>query len=538
MRKKQAERNSSLELLRILCILAIIGDHFVGQSGIAESGSLPGAFFYTAVISLSRVACSVYIIISAWFLVDRDVQIKRVFHVWLTVVMYTVPIMAYMYYIGLAGKEDLLRALLPVEESPLWFAGYYILLILTSPVLNLLLRKENRRIAEYVIFVLLVLNVLYPTITARLGFFSNDLFALIFLYLLTGYIKKYRDDLPNAKKCMAVFFAVWGSLTVLRALARINGSSRLYIWTLIGEYGEVYRARLQTLPNLAQAYCLFFAFKGIKLKNSKLINTAASATLGVYCFHQVPVWYGYLWKNIFHTPFFTSILHGKLRMLYTLGSILTVWLCGTVIELIRSRLSGAVIESRAWYGAMCRKIDDGLRFSIPENSESTERPSSPSMRKVAKYVLIGAVIYFSLVNCVVREHYWIRPLNADLVRVEELDFHLEADVAYTDGLLTGTVTVTNDGEPILAPSTGARPINLGISVVDADGNMIEQDYLHTAIKSAGILKSGESQPVEIELTDLAAYAAEGNGIRFEILQENVGWLDDTAVYYWFGEGTE
>ena len=31
-------RSSNVELLRILCILFIIGDHFTGQSGIFEGG--------------------------------------------------------------------------------------------------------------------------------------------------------------------------------------------------------------------------------------------------------------------------------------------------------------------------------------------------------------------------------------------------------------------------------------------------------------------------------------------------------------------
>ena len=32
-------RSSNVELLRILCILFIIGDHFTGQSGIFEGGT-------------------------------------------------------------------------------------------------------------------------------------------------------------------------------------------------------------------------------------------------------------------------------------------------------------------------------------------------------------------------------------------------------------------------------------------------------------------------------------------------------------------
>lgn len=38
-------RESNLEILRILCIIFIIGDHFVGQSGVIETSNLVLSFF-------------------------------------------------------------------------------------------------------------------------------------------------------------------------------------------------------------------------------------------------------------------------------------------------------------------------------------------------------------------------------------------------------------------------------------------------------------------------------------------------------------
>ena len=110
------ERSSNLELLRIFCILAIISDHFVQQSGIAAEGDIN--VFYCVMTSLSRVSCSVFIIISAWFLIDMPFRFKRVLHTWLTVIMFTVPIMLYCMHIGLATKANLYYAFLPIEGSP------------------------------------------------------------------------------------------------------------------------------------------------------------------------------------------------------------------------------------------------------------------------------------------------------------------------------------------------------------------------------------------------------------------------------------
>ena len=55
-------RSSNLELLRILCMLLIIGDHLTGQSGIADYTTLPSSFAFCLIGCGSRIACSVFIL--------------------------------------------------------------------------------------------------------------------------------------------------------------------------------------------------------------------------------------------------------------------------------------------------------------------------------------------------------------------------------------------------------------------------------------------------------------------------------------------
>lgn len=396
-----AERDSSLELLRILCIIAIIGAHFTGQSGIKENDSFIGSLFYSTALSLSRVSCSIFIIISAWFSIEKSFRIKKIFHTWLTVIMYTTPISLYLFNIGVIGKESLYIAMLPVEESPLWFAGFYIILVFLSPFLNMLLNKAPRRIIECFLMILFVFMVLYSTLTANLGFFSHNIWSLIFLYVLTGYIKKFLIK-PKFDKSFLVFFFVWGCLTIIRAIAFYNEGSNLYIWALIRDYGENYRSNLQTLPNIIIAYSLFFGFIGLNVKKSRIINTLASASLGVYCFHQVPGWYIYMWKNVFKADFYAQVLHGKTRYLYVIASVLAVWLVGTIIELARSRVSYWVIESRSWYAICCNKIDHIFDVNNVKDAEVLDK-------KIIKNIIIVFTVYFLVAKFISIGHYWYIP---------------------------------------------------------------------------------------------------------------------------------
>ena len=359
-------RESNLEILRILCIIFIIGDHFVGQSGVIETSNLVLSFFYCAVTSLSRVACSVFIIISAWFSTEKPFRIKRVIHTWLTVIMYTVPITLYCMYWGGASKENLFYAFLPIEGSPLWFAGYYMVLVLLSPVLNWLINEAPKQIVEWLLLVLFCLMVIFSTATANLGFFAHDIWPLLFLYLTTGYIKKYKP-VPESKKCLLIFGSLWFFLTFLRAYVMGKSGSNLSIYAMIRDYCEIYRARLQTLPNLLMAYSIFFYFYAIKVAPSRIINTLAGTTLGIYCFHQVPVWYSYLWTNIFQSTKYVEELHGYKRAIYTLIVIFLVWGIGTALELIRSRISKILIEDRKYYDNFCNAIDKLVNYEDDAN---------------------------------------------------------------------------------------------------------------------------------------------------------------------------
>lgn len=377
-------RNSNLELLRIFCIIFIIADHFTMQGGLYEGGSVGTHFFYSAVTSLSRVACSVFIIISAWFLCDREFRFKRIVHVWLTVVMYTVPITIYLYLTGVASRGNIVAAFLPVEQSPLWFAGYYMVLVFIAPLLNLFICKAPKSVLAFFLFIFFCGQCLYTTITTDLGFFSNDIWILIFLYLLTGYMKKYLTDLPNAGRAFFLFGSVWFCLTLGRAITANYGLG------ILAEYGEIYRARLQTLPNLLMAYSAFYAFLGLRVKHSGIINTLSSATLGVYCFHQVPVWYTYLWENGFHTTVYNQTLHGVKRMLYTVCSIMAVWFMGTMIELIRAKIASLLIEDRKYCGNFCRKMDAYM------NGDESKQDMGRNKKIFAAIVMILSVYFLLL----------------------------------------------------------------------------------------------------------------------------------------------
>ncbi len=520
-------RSSNIEILRILCILAIIADHFIGQSGITEFSSFSAALFYYGASSLSRVACSVFVIISAWFSADNDFKFSRVIHTWLTVVMYTVPLTIVMMCMGMADKNNLVAAFLPVSRGPLWFAGCYIIIVLLSPALNMLINKAPRKILTWILTVLFVLLSLYSTIMVSNGYLVHDTWVMIYIYLLTGYFKHYGfperigSFLSKPLNCLIVFFIFWLPMVFFRSLGDYSTSS-LYILRVARDYADCFRAQLQSVPNMVMAYSIFFCFKSVNVKPSRIINFLASTTLGVYCFHQVPVWYGFLWKQIMTVPVNADALHGWRRALYAIFAIVLIWVLGTVAEIIRNQISLFLFEKRNFTTSLCKKIDSAV------NGEQTSEINT-------KALITVTAVFFIVLRIMSMEHYWYLPLTADrdLISSNEVTFILSGDLLIQGECVEGSVHVKNTGSAIESMSTGKYPIYLGISVVDDEGNEIDRDYIHLPIMKEGVLNSDKSVDVAVSLDDkIDEYFISGDyRIRAEIVQEGIGWEEDSAVFF-------
>ncbi len=128
-------RSSNLELLRILCMLLIIGDHLTGQSGIADYTTLPSSFAFCLIGCGSRIACSVFVLIGGWFLCEQPYKTRRPLSLWLSLWLYTVPVTLLCRLTGLDVSLGALRwAAFPASTRQLWFISDYLLLLLCVPL--------------------------------------------------------------------------------------------------------------------------------------------------------------------------------------------------------------------------------------------------------------------------------------------------------------------------------------------------------------------------------------------------------------------
>lgn len=346
-------RSSNLELLRILCMLLIIGDHLTGQGGIADYSTLPSSFAFSLIGCGSRIACSVFILIGGWFLCEQPYKTRRPLSLWLSLWLYTVPVTLLCKLAGMDVSFGALRwAAFPASTRQLWFISDYLLLLLCMPLLNRVLRGLSRPAHRGSLAVLAVPLLIYPTVFGGDGVVSDTAWMFLYEYLLVAYLRRYPDNrltrlLQNRAAALALGVGLPLANTAVRAVLETRGLTDGKAF----QYISYYRTALGALPNLLAALALFYLFKSLDLGHRRWINALSGTTLGVYILHQVPAFRDFLWNGILQT----QAHHGSVG--YTLFAILAVFLGCAAVDAARTAVVMRPLENTKLFTRLCEKGD-------------------------------------------------------------------------------------------------------------------------------------------------------------------------------------
>ena len=331
----KTQRSSNLELLRILCMLLIIGDHLTGQGGIADYTTLPSSFAFCLIGCGSRIACSVFILIGGWFLCEQPYKTRRPLSLWLSLWLYTVPVTLLCRLAGLDVSFGALRwAAFPASTRQLWFISDYLLLLLCVPLLNRVLRGLPHTAHRGLLAVLAVPMILYPTLFGENGIVSDPENRLARL-------------LQNRAAALALGLGLPLVNTAIRAVLETRGLTDGKAF----QYVAYYRTALGALPNLLAALALFYLFKNLDLGCVRWVNALSGTTLGVYILHQVPAFRNFLWNGLLQA----QAHHGS--VVYTLFAIFAVFFGCAAVDAVRTRLVMRPLENTKLFTALCEKGD-------------------------------------------------------------------------------------------------------------------------------------------------------------------------------------
>ena len=331
---RRPERNSAIELCRILSMLMIVICHFATHGGFDfDRARITAPRLWWYVIEMGgNFGVDVFILISGYFLISHTelkINFKRIAKLWGQVFFYSVAIFALSIALGLDrfSAVRFVKSLFPVTTEAWWFVTAYFVMFLLHPFLNKLLHALDQRQYQRLLLLLLFIWCVVPTFTT-FPLASNELCQFLLIYTVGGYIRLYGDKMKLKSRhffllWLAAALVTWLSAVVLMVLGKKAA--------VFADHAAYFYGRL-SLPTLLGAVFFFMIFVKMKIPASKFINTVSSAAFGVYLIHDSAVIRPLLWEKVFANAGYQESL---LLIPYSIAAALIVYAVCTLIDLAR-----------------------------------------------------------------------------------------------------------------------------------------------------------------------------------------------------------
>ena len=287
----KSDRNSSLELLRIIAMFMIVFYHLI-LFFVEPIDSNP---IYKAIQIPVHIGVILFVLISGYFGIRPS--FRGFFRILCVVSVYYLPLrLWYVYDTGMGGMA-MLDSFHVLSKTPYWFVRTYLCLYLVSPLINKVLKDIPIKERLYYIFSFLVISVYLGMLQCDISLIDGkNLSNFVLIYIIGDTIskEKYRfEGISNS-----VFFSVFLLLNVILIAAYTifhNGALMDFIWNWSFPYYS---------PLLLVSSILFFIPFTRFTFRSRVVNLFAGSVFSVYIIHHQP----YI-LDVYLRPIAVSLYH-------------------------------------------------------------------------------------------------------------------------------------------------------------------------------------------------------------------------------------
>lgn len=331
------ERNSNLELYRIIVMLLIVAHHYVVNSGLMsvmkeEPLHIQSIFLYLFGM-WGKTGINCFVMITGYFMCKSHISLRKFMKLLLEVYFYNVVITGIFLLTGYARSSfsTVFYALVPIQSFGVNFVACFMLFYLLIPFLNLLIQAMSSKLhLRLVLLCLLVYSVIgtIPKITLGVNYVS----WFVLLYFIASYIRLYGFPIKISNRN-------WGWLTLLSIL--ISMASVVFMAWLSTVFVNKnilvfwFVADSNHIMALVTALCSFMFFKDLKIGYSKLINMIGASTFGVLLIHaNSDTMRQWLWQDILNNV----CQYGTNTMvLHAILSVIAIFVVCILIDMLRMR---------------------------------------------------------------------------------------------------------------------------------------------------------------------------------------------------------
>ena len=319
---QQKQREANMELLRIVAMFLVLAVH-TNDAALGElmrddlTANVQNGSFRLLYEALAIVCVDVFVLISGWFGIRPSVHgmAKFVFHCcYFYILLAVIPLVTGTMTIRELGS--VLR-----EGNTYWFVCSYIGLYLLSPVINTFFEHATSRQALCVTACYWIFLLYYGWLICERQFHSGySTISFVGLYLLARYVRIYGTRLT-------VLSAKWYMIIYILCAAVCAGIGFISLWLNIVPTSVMPRMWSYLSPIVvieSMALLLFFSKFSF---SSRLVNTLAAGSFGVFLLHLHPVVYPYyityaarIWEQYSGNLWvYSAVIMGYVTAVYLIG---------------------------------------------------------------------------------------------------------------------------------------------------------------------------------------------------------------------------
>lgn len=317
------QRNSNLELYRILVMFMIVCHHYVVNSGLcdvmggANSSSITSDFYYIFG-AWGKTGINCFVLITGYFMCRSKISLRKWLKLYLAYLFWGIFFLFTFSFIGYSSfsASDILWKFIPLRNLHDGFFSCFMLYYLLIPFLNILIQNMNKK--QHTILMILLLFIFTGTdLLPNSDITFNYITWFSVVHIIGAYIRLYRYRFYENTTLLFI------STILLITIASID------IVLKQGYYGRV--ADSNAIFAVLISVSSFLLFKNISVPQSKIINTIASASFGVLLIHaNSDAMRQWLWKDTIDCAG-----HYSSTLFYPIGCVLLIYIVCTVLELFR-----------------------------------------------------------------------------------------------------------------------------------------------------------------------------------------------------------
>lgn len=333
---KGGGRNSNLELYRIVVMLLIVAHHYVVNSGVWDEMQTDMFSWRSQFLLMfgmwGKIGINCFVLITGYFMCTSKITWQKFLKLLLEIYFYKIVI--YSIFI-ISGYEpftikELYKVILPVRSIGDNFTGCFLVFYLFIPFLTLLVNNLDEKMHRRLVILCLFTYTFIDFIPG--GFVKMNYVSWFgVLFVIASYIRKY--GIFKSFKHSA-----WGWLTLLSVLVSM---ASVDVALMLGKYlpslpPYKFVADSNAIMAVITSVCSFMWFKGLNIKQSRLINIMGASTFGVLLIHaNSDTMRRWLWRDLLDNAGHYS---SDLIILHACVSVVVIFVICVAIDYARINL--------------------------------------------------------------------------------------------------------------------------------------------------------------------------------------------------------